>query len=296
MTFLRKKFQLANGTSIVPSLVFTVIYNLIAVIVGLIYIAFDNQFRILLSTDPRVILLAVILAITVSITTVITVVGSLYGSLSIIMMMAILGQLLFSAVYGLVFDGTRNAMSVWMVIGLILSIIIAGLNFFDQGATTSYLENSKKNKRIYRLLCLVIFITNGGVLIIYSLMTKHFPSYGYVDFIALYSFFGLIVTLMTLIIIVLIKRKKGVAVYQSLKINPTSLWLIALYAVLFFGGEFASLYTTGIIPIVVQAPLSFALQLIIISLFDTVVFKTKLTGINYLQMGLALICSVMFVL
>lgn len=294
MAFLRKKYQLSNGTSIFPSLIFTIVYNLFVSIVGLIFIGINNKFRCLATSSPYVVILAVTLSITVTITTIICIIGSLYGSLVIIIMMATLGQLVLSTIYGIVFDSSRNTMTPWIIVGFVLSIIVLSLNFFDRKKEEDSNKQTKKNKVIYWVLCFVVFITNGIALIIYSLMTKYFPEYGYVDFIFLYSSFGCIVALIILLFIILFRRRKGERFEFRNIISVKNLLYIFLYAVLFLSGEFASLYTTGLIPIVVQAPLSFAIQLVIITLFDRLIFKTRLTWINYTQMGLALVCSVMF--
>ena len=69
-----------------------------------------------------------------------------------------------------------------------------------------------------------------------------------------------------------------------------------IYGVTFFLSEFFSLETTSLLPIVIQAPLSFAVSVIIVALADYLIYKQKLTKIQLIQIGLAIVSGVCFAL
>lgn len=75
---------------------------------------------------------------------------------------------------------------------------------------------------------------------------------------------------------------------------------IALYAHIRGGGfllsEFTTIKITEIMPIVVQAPLKFAVDVVMVAMADFLLFKQKITKIQFAQIGLALISGVLFVL
>ena len=69
-----------------------------------------------------------------------------------------------------------------------------------------------------------------------------------------------------------------------------------IYGVTFFLSEFFSLETTSLLPIVIQAPLSFAVSVIIVALADYLIYKQKMTKLEWLQIALAVISGVFFAL
>ena len=83
------------------------------------------------------------------------------------------------------------------------------------------------------------------------------------------------------------KSGKEFVVKQYMKGKPLVCSLI--YGVVFFAAEFCSLTTTSLLPIVVQAPLSFAMDVIIVATVDYLIYKQKLTKIQLLQIGLAIL-------
>ena len=60
--------------------------------------------------------------------------------------------------------------------------------------------------------------------------------------------------------------------------------------------ESLAMKTTSLIPIIIQAPLSFSLSILFIAVFDKIIFKTKLTKTVILQLILSIACSVLFAL
>jgi len=48
------------------------------------------------------------------------------------------------------------------------------------------------------------------------------------------------------------------------------------------------------LPIVIQAPLSFAMDVIIVATIDYLIYKQKLTKIQLLQIGLAILSGICF--
>ena len=69
-----------------------------------------------------------------------------------------------------------------------------------------------------------------------------------------------------------------------------------IYGVIFFCAEFCALTTTSILPIVIQAPLSFAMNVVIVAIVDYLIYKQKLTKIQLIQIALAILSGVCFAL
>ncbi len=301
MSLIRKQYQREVGTSVGATIFFMGAYSLIVVLVGtiIVWISSGNAVSIF-SADWLVLLFATILSITITATTIIVIIGSAYGSLSILIMMATLGTLVLSSVYGLIFDSERNTLNAFTVIGFLLASVILALSVIEKPKTEEAEgacgEKNKREGLIYRLLCVVIFFSNGIALVIYSMMTKYRGEYGNVEFIVLYSFAAVIICSMILLCLFAKKKNKPSLKQTPDKTTGKIVPLIIGYALLFGGGEISSLFCTGFIPIVVQAPLSFVIQLLLLTVFDYFIFKAKITKINLIQMLLAVVASIMFAL
>ena len=74
------------------------------------------------------------------------------------------------------------------------------------------------------------------------------------------------------------------------------LLLIVAYSVVAVLSEVLSYNCTSLIPIIVQAPLSFTIEILLTGVADYVMFKAVPDKVQIAQMALAVICSVCFVL
>lgn len=63
-----------------------------------------------------------------------------------------------------------------------------------------------------------------------------------------------------------------------------------------FISEYLALICTDTLPIIVQAPLSFTLSVVLIALMDFLIYRERLTKKQLLQIGLSILTSICFVL
>lgn len=295
MTAARKEYQLSAGATLKSTLTFMCISSLFVTIIGVIYACFTD-FAVVRNADGLVIGLSALFAVILTVNTCLCIFGAKYGSLAILTMFAILGTLVISTFYGLIANPEANKLSVYNVIGLILAGVIITLSYIAEKlkSNTDAIEN--KNSKIFILICLLVFLFNGSALSIYSFFTSNRAQYGNFNFIFLYLFFCTVICAVVLGIIWLTTRKKSNVSNSKSGIKARPLIFTLVYGGLFCLAEFLSLTTTSILPIVIQAPLSFAVEVVIIALVDFLVYKQKLTKIQIAQIVLAIISGVCFAL
>ena len=188
------------------------------------------------------------------------------------------------------------------IVGFVLTAVILALtvpfkkNNDGSGETEAErgARQSGKDKKIYALLCVIIFFTNGVVLVFYSAMTKYRPEYPAPNFIVLYMATLAAISLIPCIVYTVIK-KGNVIPNNDIKLSK-QLLLIVAYSVAAVLSEVSSYNCTSLIPIIVQAPLSFTIEILLTGVADYVMFKAVPDKIQVVQMLLAVICSVCFVL
>lgn len=273
------------------------LYSLLVVLGGGIFLMITGKLGLLFSFNPEILLYGALLSFTITITTVICIIGTAYGNVSILVMFATLGQLVLSALYSLFIEKESASVSVFIGLAISVVIVLMSVPFARKNDET---EKKSSKKIVFAILCLIVFFTNGIVLIVYDTVTSRWPEYGEINFIIVYSFFAFIICLIVTVFSVLFSKKAGKDVLSIVNVKKgkfgVSLGLICAYAATFALGEMLSLKTTGLIPIVIMAPVSFSLSLILITLFDRVVYKEKITVAVAIQLALAVICSILFAL
>ena len=293
MSLLRKEYDNRTQGLSMASYVFIGITYAFVLISALVYFLVTGTFDAFAEVDGLTLVLAVGMALATFITTVICIVGASYGSVSVIVVFANLGTVTLSTLYGLIFDSERNSPTVFTWVGLLFVLAVILLNFL--GERKSDEKDSPQKKRIYRLLCFFVFFTNGIALVIYSMLTKHRPNVGYWHFIFLYSV--LCVVLAVLCVLFVLWRKRGEKQEKVRdSVSRVTLVLIALYALFFVMGELMSLVNTTMMPIIIQAPLSFAIPVIILTVSECLIYRMRVTRGMILKMVLALVGSVLTVL
>ena len=144
-------------------------------------------------------------------------------------------------------------------------------------------------------ICLSVFLFNGVALSVSSMFTSNRLNYGGFNFIFLYLFFCLVICLVALAILFAVNKKKTGCNLKECVTRKTLVCSI-VYGVVFFFSEFCALTTTSLLPIVIQAPLSFAMNVVMVAIVDYLIYKQKLTKIQLVQMGLAIISGILFAL
>lgn len=303
MAVLRKKYCDESGNGVIPVLRFMVLQGVIAAAILAVYVFIAGKGEAFKTTDLFTMICVFATAVCTSVTLVICICGVKYGNLTLLMMFATLGSLVLSCVYGVLFDSERNGIGVFKIIGFVLTAAILALSVpfkrksndeSDEAKTERDARQSAKNKKIYALLCVVIFFTNGVVLVFYSAMTKYRPEYPAPNFIVLYMAILAAISLIPYIVFAVVK--KGNAIPRNDTKLGKQLLLIAAYSIVAVLSEVSSYNCTSLIPIIVQAPLSFTIEIVLTGVADYVMFKAVPDKIQIAQMALAVICSVCFVL
>lgn len=297
MAAARKEYQRKADATLKSTLLFMGISSLFICLIGVVY-CFVTDFALIRQADGFIVGLGAIFAVILTVNTCLCIFGAKYGSLAVITMFATLGTLVISTVYGLIADPVKNRLNGFNIAGLCLSFLIIVLSFIAEKLNKKKTEEKSeyKNAKIYLFICLAVFLFNGSALSVYSIFTTHRAEYGGINFIFLYLFFCVLLCAISLGIISLHSKAKKESVSLAKCISARPLICTLLYGGLFFGAEFCALTTTSLLPIVIQAPLSFAMNVIIVALADYLIYKQKLTKIQLIQIGLALISGVFFAL
>ena len=296
MTALRKEYQRKADATIKSTLIFMGISSVFVCSIGIGYCLFTD-FSLIKHADVFVVGLSALFALILTINTCLCIFGAKYGSLAIITTFATLGTLVISTVYGLISDPVKNKLSVFNWIGFGLAIVIIVLSFIgNKKEKMAANESERKNRRIFIFICLAIFLFNGSALSVYSIFTSKRAGYGGFNFIFLYLFFCVLICGLVLTILYLISKKKNTEFSIGGNVKGKPLICSLIYGVVFFFAEFCALRTTSILPIVIQAPLSFAMNVVIVAIVDYLVYKQKLTIVQFVQIGLAITSGVFFAL
>lgn len=299
MSLLRKEYQRKNGTFF-STVVFTVLTALIISVFGNI-LTFFTGFRLYKEADSVVIAAAAAYGLVSLISTFLCVLGTKYGNVSVLIMFATLGQIVLSSFYGLIFDSENNTFSLPVALGYLVTAAIVTLSFIETNLREK--EDGAKNKKVFILFCIALFFINGCALPIFSLFTRLRPDYASNDFLTINSMFGLAYSGILLAVLYFFKVKKKFRDNCQSEICAEkkarygyALLLVASYSLAYFASDYLSLICTSLIPIVIQAPLSFSISMIILILFDFIIYKEKPSRINFIQVILAVICTVCFAL
>lgn len=293
MTALRKEYQRIAGANLKSTVFFMLINGVIGCIIGLAYCFFTN-FALVKGIDGKVFALATAFAIILTLNTIVCIYGAKYGSVAIFSVFATMGTLVISSAYGLIFAPEKNKLDLFSVLGIIIVILVVALNFVN--TKTVEVKTSKKDAFIYKILCIVVFFTNGSALPVYSMFTSNCLDYGQLNYIFLYLFLTFIICMVLYSIISLVTKNKQNQVKDNAYLSKKPFLCSVIYGVVLIASEFFGLTVTTLLPIVIQAPLSFAMVVVLVAIVDYFVYKVKPTKIQIGQMILAVISAVLFAL
>ena len=214
------------------------------------------------------------------------------GSLAIYGMFMMLGGMLVPFFYGVWF--LKETISPFQIAGTALLTFFIVLEAFCQlNAEGERKENSKNNKALFIILCVVIFFVNGftGVF-----AKAHQISTGAIDetsftviSCALTAAFSLVMLCGQLI------GRKGKA-YSELKtvLKPQKLLIMALIGAAAYTGNFLHLIAANDVPASVQFPLVSGGVIVLSAVVSAFVFKEKLTKNEWISVGGAFLSTVLF--
>ena len=287
ISLIRKKYQEFNGAGLLPTIIFTIFYYLFEIVVSLLVSCCFMQIGFLANVTPLTIMIAAIFAFASLVSTIICIIGPAYGSLPILMMFASLGSLTMSSTYDIILGQasiTNRYIAALVFIGIILFI-----NVYSNKSESS---KDKKGSLIYKLLCVALFFTNGFGLIFYHIFVINNPTFGNFNFIALFSVFGVLIGLLTFVCLCIFRKEKR-AFSHIKEVRGRGYFLILLYALFICASEALTLNATSIIPLSIQAPLSFALAIISVTILDCLFYKTRIKTPQLIQMGAAILSAIL---
>ncbi len=281
MAQLRKRYQVQNGAGMFSLMMFVLISSAVGSLVGL-------GFGGAVPMSGTVWLIAAGYALISMVSCAICLSGTAFGSLTVLMTIAQLGALVLPSAYGLLFLPEENQFTLWRGLGYLLALACIALNFV--GAKR---EKSKKTL-VFNILCAVLFFSNGSALILYDFKNRYTVCSNE-DFITAYMAISVLLAVLVLLALGMM-RPKTVNPEIKKTIRPISLLLAVGYALFFYTGETLALWSSKRLAITVQSTLSFAIPLIVVVLIDFLLYKEKPTKIAYVQMVLAFLCGLCFVL
>ena len=285
-SLLRKKYQEFNGSELFPTILFMVFYSIAEAIVALAVSAMFKEITNIANVTPLTIILGAVLSFTGFVSVVLCIIGAGYGSTPILMMFATLGSIVISSTYDIVLGQTTIDNK--YIAALIFIAIILLINILNDRKEAK----KEKTSMAYKIICVVIFFTNGVGLVLYHIFAINCGSFGNFNFIALYSAFELIVGVLTALFLCVFRKKQN-SLSKVKEIKGKSYFLIVLYAVFICGCEALSIKTTSILPVSIQSPLSFALSLIAVTVLDCIVYKVRLKSSQIMQMACAVLVAIL---
>lgn len=280
MAMMRKMYQENVGTRLEGTLWFSAISSFIAFGIGY-FISGGFEF------EPVVSLLASAYAFCCTSTAILLIVGTKFGSVSKTIMYATMGSLVLPAIFGLAFD-PEDRLTLEKALGFLFAI----LTFFAGTPQRGNESGEKKGTWIN----ITVFFTNGLALVVFKTKALLRPEFSQSAFVSEYMLIAATVSLILFAYLAL-RRKNGIGCVEIRKLlGRKALWPIVTYAVLFFLADYLAINCTSMIPLTVQAPLSFCLTILGTAMLEFVIYKQTFNKKDYVQMVFALLCSVCFVL
>lgn len=279
MSILRKEYQERNSISLMPTVLFLFGVSIIGAAVSVVAGRGLHISGLSLS-------LAVWYAIVSAVTTFICIYGTAFGNVSEILLFASLGNLVLPSLYGFIMQPTENSLSVYKAVGFLLAAGCMVINFLG--------GEHKKSNAVYKLLCVLVFFSQGLALIILSLENTYCTDISNYEFITQYMLATIVIMAVILIVNLFINKRDTINCIKG-TLNKGCMIIILVYAVLFFSSDLLGMKCIGMIPLIVQATMNFCIPIITTAVLDSMFYKTKLTKTNILQMLLAFLCCICFV-
>lgn len=272
MGLLRKTYQVKNGTGIISTALFMLLFNVVASIGGW---AFSETIPL---TIPGI-GMAFIFAVAALVTAVLCLVGTAWGNVSVIVACAMLGKLILPSAYGMIVLPEENVMTISKAFGFVFAFVTLFLNFVPDKT------NQKKEHALkFKLACITVFFTQGSALIIYNLVTRMGLAGN--GFVTLYMGISAVLAAIA-ILFVSLKHKGSFQTEMKRAFSTASILIIAGYAILNFVSDKLSLTCSGMVPLIFQAPVEFCVPILVIALIDFMIYREKLDKRQLIQLATA---------
>lgn len=221
-----------------------------------------HRFSLIRQLDGLALGLSALFSLILTVNTCLCIFGAKYGSLAILIIFANLETLMISMIYGLITDPVRNELNGFNILGMVFLPVILALSFSAERKNKQTEETGKQHQHGWKFLMICILLCA-----------------------------------VALAMLLCLQRKKADPVSNvRMCISTKTLLCMLTYGGGFLLSEFTTIKITEIMPIVVQTPLKFAVDVVMVAMADFLLFKQKITKIQFAQIGLALISGVLFVL
>lgn len=280
MAILRRHYQNKVGSDLTATLLFSTVSSFSAFLLGLLT---NGGFEF----EPLSFALAFIYAGLSTVTAILCIVAAKYGSASSVILYGSMGTLVLPSCFGLLFDPS-DAINFPKILGFLFASAALLIGFIKHKDTST---SSKQMKRLQ----IAIFFSNGMALVVFKLMSMLRAGFNLGAFITEYM---LISAAASLVILALSLIKKNTTPAHGTLVNsftPAAILIALVYAAAFFISDSFSMKCTTLVPLTIQAPLSFCLPILFTAILEYIVYKQKLTIYDLLQILSAASCSICFV-
>ena len=273
---MRRQYQKTVGSDLIATLFFSAVSSFAAFLMGL---GLNGGFEF----EMLSFLLACGYAGLSSVTGILCIVAAKYGSAAGAILYGSMGTLVLPSCFGLLFD-PADTLNLPKVLGFGCACAALLVGFLRQENTAS--------ARMKRLQ-IAIFFTNGLALVVFKLMTMLRPGFSQGAFITEYMLISAAASLC--ILLCCLPRGKKAGQNTGRLCSLPALAIGAVYAAAFFLSDSFSMKCTALIPLTIQAPLSFCLPILCTAGLEYLIYRQKLGKHDLLQILCAIGCSICFV-
>lgn len=280
MANLRKYYQSVAGSDLIATLLFSALSAFTAFLISLMC---NGLFRF----EPLMAILSAGYAMLSTVTTILCIVAAKYGSASSVILYGLMGTLVLPCCFGLLFD-PEDLLNTAKIFGFLFAAAALLVGFHKQ-------KNSLSATSKMKHLQLAIFFSNGMALVVFKLASMLRPGFHQGHFITEYMLMSAVASAIILVIILgTTKRHPAKNMLTNVR-APAAVFSALAYAVAYFISDSFSIRCTVLIPLTIQAPLSFCLPILCTAILEYVIYKHTLHKYDYLQILFASLCSVCFV-
>lgn len=213
------------------------------------------------------------------------------GSLAIYSMFMMLGGMIVPFVYGVLF--LHEAISFAKILGIVLLTVFIILQSMAQKATDDT-KTSKKGKRLFITLCLLIFFLNGFT----SVITKaHQISNDAVDEVSftVISCLATLIISMIMLFVEYIKNRSETKKQTASVIQWKPILTLAFYGAAAYTGSFLNLKAASSVPASIQFPIISGGVIFFSALASVLIFREKISKKEWISIMGALISILFFI-
>lgn len=280
MAILRKTYQKNVGSDLVATLLFSTLSSFAAFVMGFML---NGGFEFEIVSF----LLAFGYACLSTVTAMMCIAAAKYGSVSSAILYGSMGTLVLPSCFGLLFD-PADTLNFPKVLGFLFASAALLVGFLRSKSSTAPAGRMKR-------LQIAIFFTNGLALVVFKLMSMLRPGFSQGAFITEYMLISAAAS-GCILCVVLLARSGAPSLSEFRQTCSFSAVLTAVvYAVAFFLSDSFSMKCTALIPLTIQAPLSFCLPILCTAILEYIVYRQKLYKYDFLQITFAVLCSICFV-